>query len=138
MNAIARRHRAEVSFHTTPDAFSRLRLLSKPIFRYDSQNDVILDGAVYGFVDATDPEMLLVIEARRHEGKTSWLYSPARSRHDQMRLYLGDDIVWDLPALAPPWVNVRDPKKSYFNVHWKTLAGPSELGKLAEIFSSGQ
>ena len=135
MNAIARRFRAEFAPHTTPDEFTQLRLLSKPLFRYDSKREDVLDGAVYGFVDATDPELLLVIEARRNGEETSWVYSPARSRHDHLRLYLNGTLVWDVPRLSPPWPNIRDPSKPYFNLRLEKLIPPEDWLQISEVFN---
>ncbi len=134
MNAIARRFRADFAPHTTPDDFTQLRLLSKPLFRYDSKKEDIVDGAVYGFVDATDPELLLVIEARRNGQETSWVYSPARSRHDHLRLYLGGKVVWEGPRLSPPWENIRDPSQPYFNLRLEKILPPDQWQQIAEIF----
>lgn len=136
MNAIARRFRADFSPHTKPNEFTRLRLLSKALFRYDSENSSVVDGAVYGFVDATDPELLLVIEARRTENGTTWVYAPTRSRHDHLRLYLSDELVWEAPRLAPPWENIRDPKKSYFNQRLDKSADASIRKEVMEVFNA--
>lgn len=43
-----------------------LRLLPQPLYRYESTEPDVLDGALFAFVTATDPEALLVIEARKH------------------------------------------------------------------------
>jgi len=42
-----------------------LRLLPKPLYRYESTDPDVVDGAVFAFVTSTDPEALLVIEARK-------------------------------------------------------------------------
>jgi hypothetical protein len=124
MNRIARQFRAEFSPHTAPDEFTQLRLLNRPLFRYQSEDPEIVDGAIYGFVDATDPEMLLVIEGRKMDGETAWFYSPARSRHDQIRLYLNEQLVWDVPRLAPPWEQIRNPDRTYFNLRLEKIIDP--------------
>jgi hypothetical protein len=48
-----------------PEGVLTLRLLSRPIYRYESTNPDILDGALFAFARGTDPELLLLIEARR-------------------------------------------------------------------------
>ncbi len=40
-----------------------LRQLPQPLYRYDSKRSDVLDGAVFAFVQGTDPESLLLIEA---------------------------------------------------------------------------
>jgi hypothetical protein len=54
-----------------------LRLLSKPLYRYEANGDLI-DGALLGYVIATDPEALLMIEAyKTSDGKAEWRYALA-------------------------------------------------------------
>jgi hypothetical protein len=39
-----------------------LRLLSRPLYRYSSAEAGILDGALFAFVEGTDPELILALE----------------------------------------------------------------------------
>ena len=130
MNGIARKFRADYSPHTAPETFNNLRLLAKPLYRYQSKNASVIDGAVYGFVESTDPEILVVVEARVVDGERFWFYSPARSRHDHLRLYFEEKIVWEVPRLAPPWQNIRDPSKPYFSFRLEGIVEPNELEKI--------
>jgi hypothetical protein len=70
---------------TTRDAHDNrweLRLLSQPLFRYESTDPEVVDGALFAYVTSagTDPEALLVIEARRHskDGIPTWYRALAR------------------------------------------------------------
>lgn len=47
-----------------------LRLLSKPLYRYDKPQGDIIDGALLAFVSdaGTDPEIILILEARTEAG----------------------------------------------------------------------
>jgi hypothetical protein len=47
-----------------------LRLLSQPLYRYESTDPEVPDGAIFAFVTSagTDPEAILVIEARQPPG----------------------------------------------------------------------
>lgn len=130
MNAIARQFKADFAPHTSPEEFTQLRLLPKPLYRYESTDPEVIDGAVYGFVDSTDPEVLLVIEAREQDGKRFWVYSPARSRHDHLRVYYKNAIVWDQPSLAPPWPNMRDPNKPYCSLRLKDYIDATAISAL--------
>ena len=42
-----------------------MRLLAQPVFRYENTEGNLLDGALFVFALGTDPEALLLIEARR-------------------------------------------------------------------------
>ena len=136
MNAIARSFRADFAPHETPGEFNELRLLPKPLYRYESRSADVIDGAVYGFVEATDPELLLVIEAHAGTDSPSWVYSGARSRHDHLRLYRRGQVVWESEQLAPPWENMRRPEGPYFNERWTVIAEPEEQPQLDALFST--
>ena len=59
-----------------------LRLLPQPLYRYESTDPDVPDGALFAFVTSagTDPEVLLVIEERRPEagGEPAWQAGLAR------------------------------------------------------------
>jgi hypothetical protein len=70
---------------TTRDAHDNrweLRLLSQPLYRYESTDPEVLDGALFAYVTSagTDPEALLLIEAREPPkgGKPVWYRALAR------------------------------------------------------------
>jgi len=89
MRALARDFRA--SFDNPPDR-SEIRLLTQPVYRYEvppGRTDV-RDGGLFAFVHTTDPEVLLLIEAREpREGEPAqWHYSLARMSMVNMRVQL--------------------------------------------------
>ena len=43
---------------------SEMRLLAQPIYRYENTKGDLIDGGLFVFVQGTDPEMFLLIEAR--------------------------------------------------------------------------
>jgi hypothetical protein len=57
-----------------------LRLLPQPLYRYESTDPDVLDGAVFAFVASTDAEALLVIEARKSAPADGpvWAYATCR------------------------------------------------------------
>jgi hypothetical protein len=71
-----------------------LRLLPQPIFRNASVSGDVLDGALFTFVTGTDPELMLLIEARQTMDGPTWQYASARFsdltlklRHKQVELW---------------------------------------------------
>jgi hypothetical protein len=61
------------------DKRSDLRLLPTPLYRYPEAKTGVVDGALFAFVvEGTDPEVLLVLEAREKDGKTRWEYACGR------------------------------------------------------------
>lgn len=52
-----------------------LRLLSNPLYRYEAKDQGVVDGAVFVFALGTDPELILVLEAReKDDGNRDWFY----------------------------------------------------------------
>lgn len=50
-----------------------LRLLPKPIYRYEAPDAGVMDGAVYALVHGTNPEVLLLVEAHAaDDGAAVW------------------------------------------------------------------
>jgi hypothetical protein len=77
-----------------------LRLLPAPLYRYatprgEHSADEVIDGTVFSFVQATDPEVLLVIEAIQAEGTTRWQYAVARMSMVPMKVSHQDSVVWE-------------------------------------------
>jgi hypothetical protein len=57
---------------------SELRLMTQPLMRYQPTAGPVVDGAIFAFAVATDPEALLILEARQHAGSLRWEYAFAR------------------------------------------------------------
>jgi hypothetical protein len=57
--------------------WNKLRVLIKPFARYEQPGSDIEDGALFGFAHGTDPEVLLIVEARRGESGVEWQYAIA-------------------------------------------------------------
>lgn len=71
-----------------------LRLLTKPLYRYESRAPDLLDGAVFAFVQGTDPETLLVLEAVRVGDRYEWQYGFARQSAGALDGRFRDRVVW--------------------------------------------
>jgi hypothetical protein len=110
MRTLARDFRAY--FDNPPDR-SEIRLLTQPIYRYEippGRTDVI-DGGLFAFVHTTDPEVLLLIEARAPEkgGPPQWHYALARMSLVNLRVRLKESEVW-----SAEWdSDVKNPRKTY-------------------------
>src|SRR5262249_28285332 len=75
-----------------------LRLLPAPLFRYPSAKTGVIDGAIFTLVSTagTDPEVLLVIEAREDKGKTRWEYACGRFSDRDLYVQRNDKDVWSM------------------------------------------
>ena len=71
-----------------------LRLLPQPLYRYESKRSDLLDGAVFGFVQGTDPESLLLLEAFQNGKQFEWQFAFARRTSGELEARRKDKIVW--------------------------------------------
>ncbi len=76
-----------------------LRLLPRPLYRYDlkdsqAANPTLQDGALFGFVMGTDPEVVLLLEAVSRDGRSVWQYAFARATSGGLEAKLDGKVVW--------------------------------------------
>lgn len=93
-----------------------LRLLPKALYHYKSTDPAVLDGALFAFVTSagTDPEALLVIEARKARAEDGPVWNYAVARFTDLNLWIrhkGKEI-YSAP-LVPYGLNQQDPKNRY-------------------------
>jgi hypothetical protein len=102
------------------DSVAVFRLLPTPLLRYgggDRDHDrpeEARDGAIFAFVQGTDPEVLLILEARAHAGGSRWEYAFARMNGWVLKGWHREKEVWSVPRQHPG----HDPIQPYF------VAGP--------------
>jgi hypothetical protein len=93
-----------------------LRLLPQPLYRYESTDPDVLDGALFAFVTSagTDPEALLVIEARKpsHTDGPVWHYAIARFTDLQLGVQHKGKVVFSAPLILYN-LPYQDPKHRY-------------------------
>jgi hypothetical protein len=95
MRTIAERFTAAVDQEEKFESSEQLRLLTTPIYRYSASEQGILDGAMFAFVQGTNPEVLLLIEAMASESSAgTWRYGFARMSCFYLRVRQGDQVVW--------------------------------------------
>lgn len=95
LRAIAR----DFSANSTDNEQQRweLRLLPKPLYRYDKPQGDIIDGALLAFVSdaGTDPEIILILEARKEStGGTAWYYRTVRLSISDLYVDHKGERVW--------------------------------------------
>jgi hypothetical protein len=89
------------------------RLLTQPIYRYERTESPLIDGALFAFVQGTDPELLLLIEAHQVEGNPQWQYGLARMTSLEQRVSHRGKAVWTAPLVS--YAEVADPGGPYFS-----------------------
>jgi hypothetical protein len=74
---------------------NQLRLLPQPVYRSKGPTAHLLDGAMFSFVQGTDPEILLLFEAAAGPGGAdSWRYAVARLNTDTLVVRRDSKEVW--------------------------------------------
>jgi hypothetical protein len=73
-----------------------LRLLPAPLYRYPSARTGVPDGAIFTLVSnaGTDPEVLLLLEAREEGGKTRWEYVCCRFSDRDLYVQRKENEIW--------------------------------------------
>ena len=115
MSELAKRFSArEVWVNATGQHYA-LRLLPRPIDRYADSGSGVADGGLFIFANGTNPEILLMVEARkRGEGPPKWMFAAMPLSHAEVSLALGKQDVWTSPSKdAGQGVRPSDP---YYDV----------------------
>jgi hypothetical protein len=90
----------EFTGHETDDDGKRwdLRLLPAPLYRYPAAKTGVVDGALFTLVSTagTDPEVLLLIEAKEEKGKIHWEYACGRFSDRNLYVQRNDKEVWSM------------------------------------------
>jgi hypothetical protein len=91
-----------------------LRLLPAPLYRYPAAKTGVVDGALFTLVSnaGTDPEVLLLIEAREEGGKTRWEYACGRFSDRDLYVRRNDKEVWSMVRSDTNTFN-NDPQHLY-------------------------
>jgi hypothetical protein len=78
------------------DERTELRLLPQPLYRCESTDPTVIDGALFAFVCSigTDPEIFLLLEARDTPEGLRWHFAPARFSHMDLFVSFKDREVW--------------------------------------------
>jgi hypothetical protein len=97
MRKMASTFSAELTDRRESDEGKRiqLRLLPQPMYRLKSAKVDARDGAMFGFVQGTDPEILLLFETVPDKaGAPSWQYGIARLNTDSLVVRRDSQEVW--------------------------------------------
>ncbi len=113
MRTIVKQFSARAATRKEDELSINLRLLTNPIYRYESEKNGVIDGALFAFVEATDPEVLVLVEARKVSDGYAWHCAFAQQNSVQFQVKKNDAQIWHVPRMAPPWKNVQDPSKPY-------------------------
>ena len=92
-----------------------LRMMPQPIYRYEGDDLEVLDGALFAFVQGTDPEGILLLESVRKPTGDEWLYAFARRTSGALEARCDGKTLWKV-AKEGDW---HDAKKPHFQFEHK-------------------
>ncbi|HWB11243.1 MAG TPA: hypothetical protein VG826_18585 [Pirellulales bacterium] len=87
-----------------------MRLLPQPIYRYSCASAKVVDGGLFVFAEATDPEAYLLLEATDGDD-SQWRYALARMNIVEFRGRYQGEEVWHVDAVD--WDTVFDQHEPY-------------------------
>ena len=91
----------------------QLRLLPQPAYRYECPDEQVLDGGLFLFAKGTNPELLLLLEAREADDGTAWHFATARMTIRRIEVLLDVKALETKPALGGR-IPYRDPQQPYY------------------------
>jgi hypothetical protein len=109
MKTIAERFTSTVDTNGDFANPEQLRLLTTPIYRYSATAQSILDGAVFAFVQGTNPEVLMLVEADARAPAAVWRYGFARMSCFFLRVQKGSELVWKADREPVPTTDSGSP-----------------------------
>jgi hypothetical protein len=111
-----------------------LRVLKSPLYRYPAAKTGVIDGALFALVSeaGTDPEVLLVIEAREEKGKARWEYTLGKFSDCEIHVSLkgkngkeGKEVFSSIPSEENPYRH--NPKHTYRTYQDKVVTPDGKL-----------
>jgi hypothetical protein len=96
MRQLAGEFEAEIA-DSQVETGNRLRLLPQPLYRYPADAAGVVDGALFAFVQATDPEVLLLVEAPRDAADEPWRFAVTRFTNRPLVVRRGEKEIWSCP-----------------------------------------
>jgi len=116
MRDISRRYSVDIQAEGESD----LRLGSQPLYRYSEKTGGAIDGAIFAFGMATDPELLVLVEAQNKDQKPAWHVAFARFGNKAMKVMEGERLVWSCGAGAP------GRSEGKYHLFWRVEQMPAE------------
>jgi hypothetical protein len=96
-NFVRERFSGEV-FKSDNSQVEKLRVISQPLYRYDPLPADLIDGAIFSLAFGTDPEILVLLEAKKTESGSEWQYALAPCTSRRAVGYLDGKEVWNSDA----------------------------------------
>src|SRR5262245_24835692 len=126
MQALAEKFSATFTGFAQSPTPVELRLLTQPLWRYEQDVDPErIDGAQFALAQGTDPQALVLLEARVSAAQRRWHYAVARMASGSITARYGEQEVFSVPK----YDFKRDPRKSFFALPQQPVPGNIALGR---------
>ncbi|HWB11419.1 MAG TPA: hypothetical protein VG826_19470 [Pirellulales bacterium] len=132
---LAREFSARIVIDPVNNRTDAMRFLPTPIFEYAEAPTTMFRGAVFGLTtNGTNPDLLLLLEARREDGGLHWNYAAARMTTGGLTLRYREVPVWEAEFVAPR--STHFPTWTFFSVpDGETAGDESARGRDRAILS---
>jgi hypothetical protein len=115
MREMARNFSADMVTVIEPKTKHGLRSLPQPLLRYGGTSGDVMDGALFAFARETDPDVILVLEARRAPAPR-WEFALARMCVGALSARYRNEEVWSVPELEQPYFRKSEPYTLFQNL----------------------
>lgn len=102
MKEVANRFDARILVDNVNNNTQQMRLLPRPLHRYEKPAGKVLDGAAFGLTtNGTNPDVILLIELQESDnGSPKWMYGLAGMTAGGVTVNLDDREVWSKPFVG--------------------------------------
>jgi len=115
MRAIARRFRFNSLWGEENPSDWELRLLPTPLHRFSSDEAHVIDGAIFGYAQGTNPETVVLVESVATDAGPRWEATPSRLTGYAVKGWLDEKLILDVPRAN------NTPVDSPFRHHYERL-----------------
>jgi hypothetical protein len=126
MKALAARFSATFTGFAQSPTPVELRLLTQPLWRYETADDPPrADGALFAFAQGTDPQALLLLEARAVGAKQTWHFAITRMASGAVAVRYQEREVFSVPK----YDFSRDPRRTFLLLPMQPVPATDEIQK---------
>ena len=115
---LVREFSARILIDSVNNKSEAMRLLATPIYEYADSKTNSFRGAVFGFTTSgTNPDLLVILEARDEQGDLHWHYAAARMTTGSVTLKYREKTVAEIefveprPTAFPTWTFFSTPRR---------------------------
>ena len=105
----------------TAEEENELRLMTQPLYRYPEKTSGAIDGAIFVYSLATDPELILLVEATGPKDKLTYRVAFARFGNLAMAVKSGEQTLWTCDRGTPGRSNGK------YYLHWRIEQRKADL-----------